>query len=248
MALDGVVADLTDPIADDAKIEFDQPRRSARAGADPARRRACAGRSRAVAVAGHAGHHRPGDRERLLLRLLPQRAVHAGRFRRDREEDARDHRARQALHQGSVGAREGQAGVPRQGRDLQGRAGRRHSRRRADQDLLPGRLVRSLPRPAHDLDRQDRQRLQADEGRGRLLARRLQQPDADAHLRHGVRQAGRARRLPQADRGSREARPPQARPRARPVPFPGGRPRRGVLARRRAGRCSRRSSPTCAAA
>ena len=25
----------------------------------------------------------------------------------------------------------------------------------------PGRLVRSLPRPAHDLDRQDRQRLQA---------------------------------------------------------------------------------------
>ena len=37
--------------------------------------------------------------------------------------------------------------------------------------------------------------------------------------------------LPEADRGSREARPPQARPRARPVPLPGGRPRRGVLAR-----------------
>ena len=58
-----------------------------------------------------------------------------------------------------------------------------------------------------------------------------QQSDADAHLRHGVRQAGRARRLSEADRGSREARPPQARPRARPVPLPGGRPRRGVLAR-----------------
>ena len=56
-------------------------------------------------------------------------------------------------------------------------------------------------------------------------------PDADAHLRHGVRQAGRTRRLPQADRGSREARPPQARPRTRPVPFPGGRSGRGVLAR-----------------
>ena len=41
-----------------------------------------------------------------------------------------------------------------------------------DQDLQAGRLVRSLPRPAHDLDRQDRQRLQADEGRRRLLARR----------------------------------------------------------------------------
>ena len=48
----------------------------------------------------------------------------------------------------------------------------------ADQELKiykPGRLVRPLPRPAHDLDRQDRQRLQADEGRGRLLARRFQQ-------------------------------------------------------------------------
>ena len=231
MALDGVVADLNDPIAQRRQDRVHHPRRSARAGADPARRGACAGRSRAVAVAGHAGHDRPGDRERLLLRLLPQRAVHAGRFCRDREEDARDHRARQTLHQGGLGPREDQAGVPRQGRDLQGRAGRRHSRRRADQDLFPGRLVRPLPRPAHDLDRQDRQRLQADEGGGRLLARRQQQPDADAHLRHGVREAGRARRLSEADRGSREARPSQARPRARPVPLPGGRPRRGVLAR-----------------
>ena len=46
--------------------------------------------------------------------------------------------------------------------------------RPADQDLQAGRLVRPLPRPAHDLDRQGRQRLQADEGRGRLLARRFQ--------------------------------------------------------------------------
>ena len=172
-----------------------RPRGCPRAGTDPARRRPRAGRSGAGAVARHAGDDRPRDRERLLLRLLPQRAVHAGGFRRDREEDARDHRARQTLHQGSLGPREDQAGVPRQGRELQGRAGRRHSRRRADQDLLPGRLVRSVPRAAHDLDRQGRQRLQADEGRRRLLARRQQQPDADAHLRHRVRQAGRPRRL-----------------------------------------------------
>ena len=66
---------------------------------------------------------------------------------------------------------------------------------RGPEDLPAGRLVRSLPRPAHDLDRQDRQRLQAAEGRGRLLARRLQQPDADPHLRHRLRQAGGARRL-----------------------------------------------------
>ena len=75
----------------------------ARARADPPRCRACAGRGGADAVARHAGHHRPGDRERLLLRLLPQRAVHAGRLPGDREEDARDHRARQTLHQGGLG-------------------------------------------------------------------------------------------------------------------------------------------------
>ena len=45
--------------------------------------------------------------------------------------------------------------------------------RPADKNLQAGRLVRSLPRPAHDLDRQDRQRVQADESRRRLLARRF---------------------------------------------------------------------------
>ena len=182
-------------------------------------------------MAGHPGHDRPHHRERLLLRLLPQRAVHAGRFCRDREENARDHRARQTLYQGDLDARANQAGVPRQRRDVQGRTGRRDPGRPDHQDLQAGRLVRSLPRPAYDLHRQDRQRLQADEGRGRLLARRQQQSDADAHLRHGVRKTGRARRLSEADRGSREARPSQARPRTRPVSLPGGRSRRGVLAR-----------------
>ena len=49
--------------------------RSGRAGADPARRRARDGGSRAGAVARHAGDDRPGDRERLLLRLRQGRAV-----------------------------------------------------------------------------------------------------------------------------------------------------------------------------
>ena len=182
-------------------------------------------------MARHPGHDRSHHRERLLLRLLPQRAVHAGRFRRDRKEDARDHRARQTLYQGDLDPRADQAGVPRQRRNVQGRTGRRDPGRPDHQDLQAGRLVRSVPRPAYDVDRQDRQRLQADEGRGRLLARRQQQSDADAHLRHGIRKTGRARRLSEADRGSREARPSQARPRARPVSFPGGRSRRGVLAR-----------------
>ncbi len=43
-------------------------------------------------------------------------------------------------------------------------------------------------------------------------------------------QPGRPRRLSPHAGGSREARPPQAGPRDGPVPFPGGRPGRGVLA------------------
>ena len=37
-------------------------------------------------------------------------------------------------------------------------------------------MARSLPRPAYDLDRQDRLGVQADEGRRGLLARRFDQP------------------------------------------------------------------------
>ncbi len=62
------------------------------------------------------------------------------------------------------------------GEALQGRAGRRHPGGPADQDLQAGRLVRSLPRPAHDLDRQGRQRLQADEGRAAPIGAAIQQP------------------------------------------------------------------------
>ena len=220
----------------------------ARAGTDPPRRRACDGGGGAVAVARHAGHHRPGDRQRLLLRLLSQRAVHAGGPARHREEDARDHRARQTLHQGGVAARRGQARVQGEGREFQGRAGRRHPAGREPENLPAGRLVRSVPRPAHDLDRQDRQRLQAAEGGGRLLARRFQQPDADPHLRHGLRQAGGARRLSASARRGGEARPPQARPRDGPVPLPGGRPRHRLLARPRLDDLPGDRSATCAAA
>ena len=62
------------------------------------------------------------------------------------------------------------------------------SRRAGPEDLQAGRLVRSVPRPAHGVDRPDRQCLQADEGGRCLLARRQQQRDADAHLRHGLGQ------------------------------------------------------------
>ena len=172
MALDGEVVDLADPIEQRRQDRVHHPRRPARAGTDPPRCRACAGGSRAVAVARHAGHHRPGDRERLLLRFLPQRAVHAGRFARDRKEDARDHRARQTVHQGGLVARQAKQVFRDKGENFKVELVDAIPGDQNDQDLQAGRLVRSLPRSAHDLDRQGRQRVQADEGRGRVLARR----------------------------------------------------------------------------
>ena len=54
-------------------------------------------------------------------------------------------------------------------------------------------------------------RVQAHEGRGRVLARQREGPDAAAHLRHRVGVEGGARRAPAPPRGSRAPRPPQAR-------------------------------------
>ena len=66
----------------------------------------------------------------------------------------------------------------------------------------------------------DRQRLGAHPRRRRLLAREREEPAAAAHLRHRLADQGRAARLPAAPRRGRQARPPQARPRARPVLVP----------------------------
>ena len=72
MALDGALADLADPIERDAKIEFisrEDPRALELIRHDAAHVLAEAVQA---LLAGHAGHHRAGDRERILLRLCPQ--------------------------------------------------------------------------------------------------------------------------------------------------------------------------------
>ena len=117
-----------------------------------------------------------------------------------------------------------------EGRSVQDRADRCDPRRSALENLRAGRLARSLPRPAHDLDGQNRRRLQVDEGGGRLLARRFHEADAVAHLRDRLRQQAGTRRLSETARGGRAARPSQAGARNGPVPFPGGGARHGVLA------------------
>ena len=98
-----------------------------------------------------------------------------------------------------------------------------------DLALRPGRLHRPVPRPARAVDRQA-QGVQADERRRRLLARRFEERDAAAHLRHRLGEREGPGGLPQDARGGREARPPQARQAARPVPHAGGGAGPGVLA------------------
>ena len=230
MVRDGALADLADPIDADASVEFiarDDPR--------------------ALELIRHDAAHVLAE---AVQSLWPDTQVTIGPviengfyydFFRDEpftpedfpaiEKRMREIIARDKPFVKSVVSRDAAKDLFREeGRSVQGRADRRHSRRSGHQALQPGRMDRPLPRPAHDLDRQDRRRVQADEGRRRLLARRFDPADAVAHLRHRLRQEGRARRLSEAARGGGEARPPQARARDGPVPFPGGGAGHGVLA------------------
>ena len=202
-----------------------------RARADPPRLRPHHGPRRAGALARRQGDDRPGDRERLVLRLRPRRAVHPRRPRRDRGADARDHRRPRPGALGGLGPRPRDPPLRGDERALQGRARRGDPRRRPDQDVLARPLAGPLPRPA---PRQHRpgaaRRLQADVDRRRLLARRLAPPDAPAHLRRRLPHPGRPRRLPPPARGGGEARPPQARPRDGPLPPAAGGAGLGLLA------------------
>ena len=75
-----------------------EERRSRRPRAHPPRRSACSRRSREGTPPRRLGHHRPRHRGRLLLRLRPRRALHAGRSRGDGGADNRvsnpDHQRR----------------------------------------------------------------------------------------------------------------------------------------------------------
>ena len=114
-------------------------------------------------------------------------------------------------------------------REIQGGDHRLDPGERADLALRPGQLDRPVPRAARALDRQA-QGLQADARRRRLLARRLEERDAPAHLRHRLGDEGRPGRVPEDARGGREARPPAPRHAARPLPHAGGGAGPGVLA------------------
>ena len=108
--------------------------------------------------------------------------------------------------------------IRHRGRERRGR-GRRAHHLRQHRPQRRGEVVRPVPRPAPAHHQAD-PRVQADAQRGGVLARRREEQAAPAHLRHRVGDQGGARGAPPPHRGGRAARPPQARPRARPLLLP----------------------------
>ena len=155
----------------------------------PSLSRAHHGRGRARPLPGGYVRRRPAHRRRLLLRLLRPPAIHAGGHRTHRGPHARDDRERRAFRAAGTDPR----GCDRTlcGPALQARNHRCYPRGRRHHHVRPRRVRRSVPWAARRVVRRGGG-VQADERRGRLLARRRAQRDASAHLRHGVGIRGRA--------------------------------------------------------
>ena len=184
-------------------------------------------------MAGHPLRDRPVHRGRLLLR---PRA--AGSGLRDRPPEDRGPHARARRRRSAVRARGGFArrraravrGSALQARDHRVARGGRGPRRRHGHDLPQRGLGGPVPGSPRALDRPS-EGVQADEARGRVLARGRGAADAHPDLRDGVVHAEGAALVPAPPGGGREARPSQARPRARPVLVPrGARPGSGRVA------------------
>ncbi len=200
---------------------------------------------------------RAAHRRRLLLRLPRQPAVHARGSRRHREEDGAHRQAEPADREEARPEGRGARALREEGPDPQVRAHQGEvGRPRAV--LHDGGVRRLLPRAAPRLD-EGHQGLQAEAGADRrLLEGQGGQPVDAAHLRVRLLHEGGAGPAPLPDRGGEAARPPQARPRARPLldrRRDGGRPRavapegrihpqadRGLLARRAPDRAATTSS------
>ena len=217
------------------------PRRRRRPRGAAALLRARHGPGGHASVPGREVHDRPRDHRRLLLRLRPSRRPHLPRDDLAQIEDEMRAivKADQAFVRDEVDLRRRAGGVRRTavqaGDHREGPCRRRHdedageaggdgdgrrvavpqSRRRR------GRVHRPVPGSARPVDGQA-PRVQADQGRGRVLAGQREGPDAPAHLRHRVGVEEGARRVPPSHRRGGAARPSQARRRARPVLVPGG--------------------------
>ena len=194
---DGKVVDTASRIDHDSAARDRHRQGPGRPGRDPPLDGAPAGLCGEGAVPRCAGDDRPGDRERLLLRLLVQAPVHARGPGGDREAKM----AELAKKDEPVDAPRAAA---RRGRRVFQGASARHYKAEIIGSIPAGEDVslyregafEDLCRGPHVPSHRQAQALQADEGGRRLLARRPPQRDAPAHLRHGLGDQGRAAAVP----------------------------------------------------
>ena len=248
MSLDGNLADLADPITKDAAIKFI-------ARTDP----------EALELIRHDAAHVMAEAVQALwpktqvtigpviengfyYDFAKQEPFHPDDLAKIEKKMARDHRQERAVHEGVLEPQAGEGFLPRARRELQGRAGRRHPRRPRAEDLQAGRMARPLPRPAHDLD-------------GRRSAKPSSCRRSPAPIGAVIRTArccsGSTARPGRPRTSSRTTCTGSRKPRSATTASSAARWTCSISRRRRrarcsgtprAGRCSRRSSPTCAVA
>ena len=236
--VDGELRDLSFVPAADADVEpVDAAHPTTGCTCCGTRPRTCSPRPCADLWPGHAATRSgpPIDR-RLLLRLRPARAhVSADDLpRRSTRRMRADRGARTSRFVREEVSRDGgarAAGATSPSRSRSSRASARAMARAPTsrrQPATPSRstrndaLGRPVPGPARAVTPGALGRVQAHGRRRRLLARRRAQPAADAHLRHGLGDAGRPRRAPATGSRRPSAATTGARRRARPVLVPRG--------------------------
>ena len=234
----------------DASVRIVTDRQPRSAAALPPQHGAPAGGGGDEPVPRRAVRHRSGDRRRLLLRLRRARARSCPRTSRPSSRRCASSPSQDLVYERQMWPRdEAKAFFAGARRAAQGAADRGEDRGPARGLLLhdqgQGDLHRLLRRPARAVDGQA-EGVQAAQHVERVLEGRRAQPADAAHLRHGVLLRQGAEGAPHADRGGEEARPPQARQRARAVHVPPVGAGRRVLAATRARRSTTRSPTTCA--
>ena len=176
------------------------------------------GRRGPEAVPGDQGDDRPVDRDRLLLRLRSQDAVHRGRPREDRGRDAEDRRRRTSRSCATRSPRdEARALFEKMGETYKVELIDCIPARRGGLVLHDRRLRRPVPRPARRDDRRDQGVQAAVASPAPTGAATRRNPMLQRIYGTAFADQGRARRVPPAARGGQAARPPQARQGARPV-------------------------------
>ena len=129
---DAKVVDTSYLLAQDTQLSIITDKDAAGPGPDPPLHRAPARLRGEGAVSRRAGDHRPGDRERLLLRLRLQAAVHARRSGGDREAHGGAGGEGRARRASRAAARRRRGVLQSPGRALQGRDHRQHP---SDEDV-----------------------------------------------------------------------------------------------------------------